>query len=171
MVKQHQAGLRGFICSLGVAFDWVDDIAQEAFVLAYQKQAEFIEGGNFGAWLRTIARNLVLNEATKRQRRQRLLDARVVELLVETASPESLSPDEEIFLAEQRTHRVQALSQCLQNLTDRARKVIHARYQNNLTSEEIGQRCAMSASAVRKVLFHSRHTLARCIERQLSETS
>ncbi len=151
-----------------MAFDWVDDIAQEAFVLAYQKQGEFADGGNFGAWLRAIARNLVLNEASKRSRRQRLLDERVTDLLVAVVAEESLSPTEHFDHDENRLRRTDALSECMRGLTERARKVILARYQSDLNSQQIGLQCAMSPSAVRKVLYHSRHTLARCIERQLA---
>ena len=40
-VRENHAGLRAFIRSLGVAPLWVDDIAQEAFIIAYDRLDEF----------------------------------------------------------------------------------------------------------------------------------
>ena len=70
-VENEQSGLKGFIRMLGVRPESVDDIAQETFVVAYKKLTMFERGTNFGAWLRTIARNLVRNEL-RRQGRRRL---------------------------------------------------------------------------------------------------
>ena len=36
LVQEHQASLRAFVRSLGVDSGWVDDLAQDAFVTAYQ---------------------------------------------------------------------------------------------------------------------------------------
>jgi sigma-70-like protein len=58
LVREHQAGLRAFLRALGVEADWVDDLAQEVFLVAYRKQAEFESGKEFGRWLRGIARRL-----------------------------------------------------------------------------------------------------------------
>ena len=63
---------------LGVRPESVDDIAQETFVIAYRKLTMFERGTNFGAWLRTIARNLVRNEL-RRQGRRRVLANDVAE--------------------------------------------------------------------------------------------
>ena len=38
VVRQHHASLRYFIRSLGVQSAWVDDLAQEAFLLAYRQE-------------------------------------------------------------------------------------------------------------------------------------
>ncbi len=47
LVREHQAGLRAFLRSLGVEPDWVDDFAQEAFIIAFQKRAIFEPGKDF----------------------------------------------------------------------------------------------------------------------------
>ena len=41
LVREHQSGLRAFIRALGVETDWVDDIAQEVFVIAYRRREHF----------------------------------------------------------------------------------------------------------------------------------
>src|SRR5437773_11146432 len=83
LVREHQAGLRAFIRALGVEADWVDDLAQETFVVAFQKQQQFENGKDFGKWLRGIARNLVANERRKEARRARILSGPFTDMLLE----------------------------------------------------------------------------------------
>jgi DNA-directed RNA polymerase specialized sigma24 family protein len=47
--------------SLGVDLDWVDDIAQEAFVTAYRQWESFDLEQDFGKWPRRIAAIVVRN--------------------------------------------------------------------------------------------------------------
>ena len=65
LVEEHQASLRAFVRSLGVRMDWVDDLAQDAFVVAHGELDNFDQERDFGKWLRGIARNLVRNELRK----------------------------------------------------------------------------------------------------------
>ena len=84
LVREHQAGLRAFIRALGVETDWVDDLAQEVFVLAFQKRERFENDKDFGKWLRGIARNLVANERRKTARRARILNGPLTDFLIES---------------------------------------------------------------------------------------
>ena len=60
LVREHQAGLRAFVRALGADEAFVDDLAQEAFIVAYRRLGDFEAGTNFGRWLRGIARHLVV---------------------------------------------------------------------------------------------------------------
>lgn len=71
VVREHHAGLRAYIRSLGALEVWVDDLAQEAFLVAYRRQADFRAEGDYAKWLRGIAGNLVMNERRKEARRSR----------------------------------------------------------------------------------------------------
>jgi len=48
VVREHQAGLRAFIRALGVDEAWVDDLAQETFILACRRLEDF--GTRHGLW-------------------------------------------------------------------------------------------------------------------------
>ena len=87
-VREHQAGVRAFIRALGVDEAWVDDLAQEAFIVAYRRLNQFEPGTDFGKWLRSIARYLVANERRKEARHSRLLPFAVVDALL-AHEPES----------------------------------------------------------------------------------
>ena len=62
--------------------DWVDDIAQEAFLIAYREWDSFDQSRDFGKWLRGIAGNLIRNEIRKDARRQRILHTGLTEILL-----------------------------------------------------------------------------------------
>ena len=64
-VQREQSRLRSSIRTLGVRAEAVDDIAQDALVIALTKLEDFDRGGDFGAWVRQIARRLVANERRK----------------------------------------------------------------------------------------------------------
>lgn len=48
-VRREQARLRALIRALGVRAEAVDDLAQEAFLLAFRKLGEFDRQEDFGA--------------------------------------------------------------------------------------------------------------------------
>lgn len=163
-IDHHHSSLRYFIQSLGVNTAWVDDVAQDAFLVAYRKWDEAGTLDNPGAWLRTIARNLVLNETAKLNRRQRLLDENLASILAE-AYADPAGTDEIIDLTEQQ----ESLRRCLKKLPEKARCVIEARYFHDRNSSEIGADFAMKPAAVRKLLFHARRALGECLRGQTPE--
>lgn len=157
-VRAHHVSLRYFIRSLGVNAAWVDDLAQEAFLVAYRKWDELDNPENAGPWLRRIARNLVMNELTKSGRRQRLIDENLTTLLLD-ATPSHPEPGQ----IQDTEIRHEALRTCLDRLTVRSRRVVEARYFRDRNATEIGSELSMSSVAVRKVLFNARQTLAECL--------
>ncbi len=90
-VRREQAGLRAFVRTLGMRAEAVDDVAQEAFVVAFEKLQTFERGTNFGAWVRTIARFLVSKELRREERRQRVLAEHVAEMLIDDETVKNLA--------------------------------------------------------------------------------
>jgi RNA polymerase sigma-70 factor (ECF subfamily) len=159
MVRETHSSLRFFIRSLGVRSAWVDDIAQDTYLIAYKRFQKLDDPANAIFWLRAIARNLVMNELAKNARRKRLLDENLTTILLQ--SEELLS--DHTSLADRETTQA-TLHKCLKGLTPRSQEIIRARYFENKKSNEIGHRFALSSSAVRKVLFQARKSLARCLQ-------
>lgn len=158
LVTESHGGLRYFLQRLGVSPSSVDDLAQEVFLVAYRRWDELEEVEYPEAWLKSVARNLVMNEVTKRNRRQRLLDAQMTSLLLEYEETR-VGADEWLEMAERR----EALRGCLERLGEQARKLVEARYFQGLTSEQIGLTMKMKGAAVRKSLFLTRKFLADCL--------
>ena len=89
-VREHHAGLRAHVRSLGVEDAWVGDVAQETFLIAYRKMDQWDLDRCAGRWLRGIARHLVANDRRKDARRSRLLAAGLADLLSQ-AEPDRCS--------------------------------------------------------------------------------
>ena len=71
LVRQFQGSLVAMAYArLG---DWQqsEDLAQQSFVVAWQKRLELTDCGRFGAWLRGILRNLIANARRRRTERPR----------------------------------------------------------------------------------------------------
>ncbi|MCB1062049.1 MAG: sigma-70 family RNA polymerase sigma factor [Verrucomicrobiae bacterium] len=163
-VRENHAGLRGFVRSLGVAPMWVDDIAQEAFVIAYERLDEFDVDRDFGAWVRGIARNLVINERRKDARRKRIIADNLTDVLVRSSSVPETEAEE---LGDRGTAKVAALRQCMMELPEKSRALIKARYEEDESAPDIADRFEMKAPAVRKALERVREALRKCMDEKL----
>ena len=165
-VEAEQSALRGFIRMLGVRSEAVDDIAQDTFVVAYRKLAMFERGTNFGAWLRTIARNLVRNEL-RRQGRRRVVSQEVAAVLLE----ESILAEQRggsLEAEEQHERRMEALRACLEELPARSRRLVQQRYFEQLSLGVIASYENANANNVSQILFRLRAALLKCIQQRIS---
>jgi len=163
LVEEHQASLRVFVRSLGVEPDWVDDLAQDAFVVAYRELASFDPGRDFGKWLRGIARNLVRNELRKQGRHRRILHEGLAAHLVELGESET----EERFDAGQ----VSALRDCVEGLPTKSRELVHSRYYEGWNASVLADKFEMKAATIRQTLLRIRRQLHQCINKRTKEAS
>ena len=161
VADQHQQ-LRSFVRTLGVAPDWVDDLAQEALLVAWREQDSFDEQRDLGKWLRGIARNLVRNELRKQQRQERLLHQGLAELLVRAAEAE---PEPESWAE----CRVPVLRDCVEQLAPKSRELVSGRYGDGWKAPDLADHFNMTPTAVRQALVRIRLQLKRCIELRMAE--
>ena len=92
LVLQHQVRLRVFVRSLGVDADWVDDVAQEACLIAFRQWDSFDQSRDFGKWVRGIAANIVRNDLRKDARRQRLMHSELADILLKRQEGANVRP-------------------------------------------------------------------------------
>jgi RNA polymerase sigma-70 factor (ECF subfamily) len=163
LVREHQAGLRAFIRALGVGTDWVDDLAQEVFLIAYRKQEQFDSDREFGRWLRGIARRLAANERRKEARHARLLSGPLTDLVT--------AADSEPLLEEHTEEMIAAMNQCLEHLPKHGRALLCRRYERGESAPVLGLAFNLSAAAVRQMLARLRAAVKRCVEGKLGEAS
>ncbi len=160
LVAEQHVQLRAFVRSLAVDPDWVDDIAQEAFLTAYREWKSFDSARDFGKWLRGIAANIVRNELRKDARRQRILHTDLAELLLARHAEQNERPEP---LA------VDAVRECLAKLAPRHREVVEARYRDGQPAPAVAERFGMTADAVRQLLVRIRCQLRQCVELRAAE--
>jgi RNA polymerase sigma-70 factor (ECF subfamily) len=160
LVIEHHVRLRAFVRSLGVDPDWVDDVAQEAFLTAFRELDKFDRTRDFGKWLRGIAANIVRNELRKDARRQRILSTELAELLMRQQA-ESAARTEPVA--------VDAVRDCIQKLSSISRKVVRGRYHDGLVASEIAEQLDLSAANVRQMLVKIRRQVRQCVELHVLE--
>jgi RNA polymerase sigma-70 factor (ECF subfamily) len=165
IVLRYQAYLRAFIHSLGVAPTWVDDIAQEVFIVAYNKFDEFDpQKGNWGNWLWGIARNLIQNELHKSARHTRIINNSLTEVLLEKSSQSFVDKihEKEVFAT---------MIDCIEKLPAKSRDLFKKRYQQQENATELAQQIASTAEAVRQMLLKIRRTVQTCMKKALGEVA
>jgi RNA polymerase sigma factor (sigma-70 family) len=71
LVRRHGSAVRGLLRRMGAEPSLADDIAQDAFLAAFERIVEFRGEGTFSAWVRKIAARLYV----RRWKKDRRLDA------------------------------------------------------------------------------------------------
>jgi RNA polymerase sigma-70 factor (ECF subfamily) len=161
LVREHQAGLRAYVRSLGVDEIWVDDLAQEVFLVAYRRQADFKAGADYGKWLRGIARHLVANERRKAARRSRLLNEGITDLLLALAPAND--PNYDTAFARLGL----AMEECVQQLPPHCRDLLDRRYARRENANSMAYQLRTTAEAIRQNLRRIRLAVRDCVERKL----
>lgn len=160
-VRQEHTRLRAFIRSLGVRPEAVDDVAQECFILALEKLDQFERGTDFGAWVRGMARRLVMNLLRKEQRRQIILSDAVTQFTADAAEDDPVD--------DLTAEKVEALRCCIGQLPERSRELVRMRYFEDLSPGAIASRLERTANDVRQMLFRLRRALMECVEKRMKE--
>ena len=85
LVRRHGSAVRGVLRRMGAAASEADDVAQDAFLTAFERIAEFRGEGTFAAWVKKIAARLYL----RRLQRERKLGALAAEAADDDPPPRS----------------------------------------------------------------------------------
>jgi RNA polymerase sigma-70 factor (ECF subfamily) len=159
LVRRHQGRIRAW---LAVRIDdpsLADDLAQDAFVIAFERLASFDAARPFYLWLRGIALNVLRNQLRKRAPRaadhdelQELIDARLV------ARAEAIEGDGDADL-------LARLRRCLAAVSGSAEATLRAHYFERSSLEDIANAQGRTAAAIGMILMRARRWLRGCIER------
>ena len=162
VVAATQARLRSFIAGYVPRAAWVDDLAQQAFISAYQSLGQFRVGTDFYAWLRQIAYNHLRAELDKTQRRKRL----EADYLLEVAASEM---DRRLAKDSGDEETLDALRDCVSRLPDTSRDIVRRHYADGLPLAEIAGSLGRPAGSLKVTLFKIRVRLKECIERKRAD--
>ena len=138
-----------------------EDIAQEAFLKAYEHFDELQGSPTAGGWLKTVTRNLALNHLTRYRARWRFFsEMRSDEDETEDFSASLAAPDtheQHLDTADQR----QVLEEALQKLPATQRVPLVLYHFESLSYEEIAVRLAVSLGKVKTDIHRGREALRR----------
>ncbi len=68
LVRRHGSAVRGLLRRMGAQPALADDIAQDAFIQAFERCAEFRGEGTFAAWVKRIAARLYIKKVAREAR-------------------------------------------------------------------------------------------------------
>jgi RNA polymerase sigma-70 factor (ECF subfamily) len=68
LVRRHGSAVRGLLRRMGAAPSEADDVAQDAFLIAFERIGEFRGQGAFAAWVRKIGARQYLRRLQKERR-------------------------------------------------------------------------------------------------------
>jgi RNA polymerase sigma-70 factor, ECF subfamily len=137
-----------------------EDLVQQVFVNAFLHLADFELGRDFGAWLRTIARNAVREHLRNNARYEQRLKA-----YGDLVNQRWENDDRAVEFDESMR---QALQDCMQRLPPKAARTIRLRYHEGLDFSTMAARMNTTAGALRNLLSRVRVQLRECIERGLA---
>lgn len=151
LVQQYQNLVTSIAFSNTGDLQRSEDIAQQAFIIAWEKLEELKDPGKFVPWLRSIVRNTTLNS----NRKTGLLDR----------SSKFLEPNDEPIVigspadAISRKEQEQLLWASLERIPDTYREPLVLFYRENQSIEQVARQLDLSGEAVRQRLSRGRAML------------
>jgi RNA polymerase sigma-70 factor (ECF subfamily) len=138
----------------------VDDIFQETMIVAWRRFDDDNQSRSLAAWLRGIARKLILAHYSSRGKGPAYCDEAVLEAL-----------DERLAHIDNQKgdtwkDKIAALETCMEHLPESLRRCIELFYRNDCKTEEIARQMDTTREAVKKRLQRARRLLADCLRRK-----
>lgn len=161
LVERNHRGVRACLVARMRDSHEAEDLAQEVFVTAFRKLGEFDANRPLSPWLRSIALNLLRNHWRKFRARPIGGSAELAELLEQQIAADCGPAREPQLHA--------ALRDCLEQIEGPARELLHRRYADEESVQELAARFQRGTSALTMQLHRLREVLAECIGRKFGK--
>ena len=139
------------------------DIAQDAFINAWNNLPQLRNTGSFLPWLRQITRNLARDHLRRRASEKRY-GGDMDDILAVVADP---TPDAPELLS--RQHEEQIVAELIDELPEETREILLIYYREGQSSKQVAQLLGMQDAAVRKRLQRARDSLRADMLKRLGE--
>ncbi len=142
------------------------DVAQQAFVLAWQKLSSFRGDAGFYSWLYRIARNVAIS----RGRRQHI-SAGSLDHMHETTAFEPADPSQQNAPghAMEQAEQVRQVQDALKKIADEFRQPLVLKEMDGFSYEEIGEILDIPLGTVRSRIFRARQELIERLQRVMKD--
>lgn len=157
LARENSGMLTAFLRSMVTRQEIVDDLFQEAMMVAWRRLGEYDRSRPFGAWLRGIAAKLVL--AHRRQSASGMV----------SCQPEVLDAldrrmgDFEKLPGDSFQERLNRLAQCLERLPGPMREAIEMGYGRDMLLGAVARALDVTEETVKKRVQRARQALADCV--------
>jgi RNA polymerase sigma-70 factor, ECF subfamily len=156
VVRRHELMLRGYLAGQLYHLAEADDLAQEVFLTAWRDLVNFRRDGDFGEWLRGIARHQVLTYFRSQQRRASFMErfrAEVVRIA-----------EQELEAAARRDEagRVERLLHCISRLPKKLRRVVRAGL-DGVRTDALAEELQTTVPAIYQLHYRANQLLRECM--------
>ncbi|MEP6671950.1 MAG: sigma-70 family RNA polymerase sigma factor [Chthoniobacter sp.] len=159
LLVEHEPRLRAYLRGLLPTWADVEEVMQNASLVAWRKFSEFQQDTNFGGWLLTIARFEALKHRRNMARSPLVFSDDVWDLLASESSAE----------ADPAHRRREALEKCLGKLPGAQRELVLQAHTPGARLKEIARQSGSSEQAFYKTIQRLRAALLECISRTLAQ--
>ncbi len=156
LMTNHSRIYAYIMCSLSNTSD-ADDIMQNITMIMWRKFDQFQLGTNFLAWAITIARNDILTFRRNKAKEMVFSDNLLGIIHGEYCQRSGLVDA-----------KLDALSECVEKLSELDKKLISGRYEDNLTINDLADSFDKTSSSIFRALTRVHGILVRCVRRKLN---
>tara|TARA_B110000196_G_scaffold276463_1_gene254468 strand:+ start:314 stop:868 length:555 start_codon:yes stop_codon:yes gene_type:complete len=157
LLMKHEPRVRSFLRGLLPTWHGVEEVAQEASLIAWRKFDDFEEGTSFGGWLLTIARFEALKYRRRVARSPLVFVDEVWDLLAEEVSGEEV-----------QQIRRQHLEVCLGKLEPAKRELLLNVHSPGVVMREVAVQSGKSEQAFYKVIQRLRAVVHDCVLKEVA---
>jgi len=157
LLVQHEPRARSFLRGLLPTWQDVEEVMQEASLVAWRKFGDFEPETSFGGWLLTIARFEALKYRRRVARTPLVFAGDVWDLLVDEATTEDSQPI-------QRRH----LEKCLEKLEPGKRDVLLKVHTPGVVMREVALEAGKGEQAFYKAIQRLRAILLDCVAKAMA---
>ena len=162
LLRAHQAEVYRYVKYLGAGDDLAQDLVQETFLTTFRDSPppSLDDARRSGAWLRGIARNLLLRHWAKEKRSPVTIDGPMLEQAEEVWAATFTGGDD-------GSQYLEALRECLKAVPARGREILDLRYAEKKTRREIADALSMTVDGIKSALQRIRARLSKCVRARL----
>lgn len=158
LLLEQESALKAYVRRLVPTWHDVEEVAQQAGLVAWKKFDELEDTARFGGWLMTIARFEALKYRRSLARSPLVFSDALVEKLAEADEPPLQGGAE----------RRQALESCLRSLEATDRELILSVHRPGVTVRDYAKTSPRSEQAIYKAVQRLRVSLLGCVKRRLA---
>ena len=147
LVRRHQSHVRNFLRKLSGDYTLADDLAQDAFMHAWEKLQTYSGKGSFIGWLLKVAYTTFLQSKRKSKRYAEILEE--VGHVADAEERKSTMPSDEVG----------DLDRFLAVLTEEERAIMVMSYACGLSHREISEATDMPVGTVKSVIFRGKEKI------------
>jgi len=156
LVRRYQTSVFNVCYRLTGERREAEDLAQEAFIRAYERLANYDLDRPFGPWMRRVAANLCLNRLSIQHPPEAVIDEEHDK--AEEGEPETIR---------EQAERAESVRAAILSLPPHYRAVIELRHFEDMSYDDIASALKIPLSAVKSHLFRARKILAEKIGHEL----